>query len=369
MKIPLLDLREQFKVVGKEIIEEIEKLCQGGQFILGEKVKELEKKLAQYCQVNYGIGVASGTDAIILSLKALNVGEGDEVIVPNFTFFATAGAVCIVGARPVFVDIELETYNIDPYLIEKAITPKTKAIIPVHLYGQCADMFPIIEIAKTYNLKIIEDSAQSIGAKYKNKPSCSMGDTGILSFFPTKNLGGYGDGGMVLTNDKTLEEKIKLLRVHGSDRKNYHKMVGLNSRLDALQACILLVKLKYLDKWTKKRQQHAKIYEEELKEIEEITLPKVKEGNIHVYNQYVIRVKKKRNKLKTYLEENGIITRIYYPLPLHLQECFLHLGYKKGDFPNSEEVAVSNLSLPIYPELKEEEQMRIISCIKNFFKK
>jgi dTDP-4-amino-4,6-dideoxygalactose transaminase len=369
MKISLLDLKKQFKEVGEEIIKEIKNLCEQGQFILGEKVIELEKKLANYCGVKYGIGTGSGTDAIVLSLKAFNIKEGDEVILPDFTFFATAGAVCLVGGKPIFVDIELETYNIDPYLIEKAITPKTKAIIPVYLYGQCADMDPIIEIAKKYNLKIIEDSAQSIGAKYKNKPSCSMGDTGILSFFPTKNLGAYGDGGMVLTDDKNLEEKIKLLRVHGSKKKNYHEMVGLNSRLDALQACILLVKLKYLDKWTTERQRHAKIYDEELKEIEEIILPKVKEGNIHVYNQYIIRVKKDRDNLRRYLQENEIATQIYYPLPLHLQKCFLHLGYKKGDFPCSEEVASTNLSLPIYPELEEEEQMKIISCIKKFFKK
>jgi dTDP-4-amino-4,6-dideoxygalactose transaminase len=308
---------------------------------------------------------------------ALSIGPGDEVITTPFTFFATAGVIFRLGARPVFVDIDPVTYNIDPPKIERAITNKTKAIIPIHLFGQCADMDPILEIAKKHNLYIIEDAAQSLGAEYKGQKAGSIGDLGIFSFFPSKNLGGIGDGGMVVMNDKGLYERIRMLRVHGMEPKYYHRTVGGNFRLDAIQAAVLNVKLKYLDEWSRKRQENAAYYDKKLKEaglvdkgFVKIPIPVYKptgDKNYHIYNQYTLWVKD-RDKLLVHLKENAIGTEIYYPLPLHAQECFKDLGYKKGNFPVAEEAADSVLSLPVYPELTAEQKNYIVEKIAAFYR-
>lgn len=365
MAIPLVDLKAQYETIKDEINEAIKDVLDSQIFILGPKVKELEDKIAQYIGVKFGIGVSSGSDALLLALMAINVGQGDEVITTPFTFFATAGSVSRLGAKPVFVDINIKTYNIDPDLIESKITSKTKAIIPVHLYGQCADMDPILDIAKRHNLYVIEDAAQAIGAKYKNRMAGSMGHIGCLSFFPTKNLGGYGDGGMVLTNDPDIAEKISILRVHGSKPKYYHSVIGCNCRLDAIQASILLAKFKYLDKWNSERRRNAEIYNSLFQGVDLIT-PYEESFNYHIYNQYVIRVKSNRDQLRDKLKDAGIATEIYYPVPLHLQKCYSDLGYKKGDLPRSEESAEGTIALPIYPELTQEQQEQVAKVIKDF---
>lgn len=359
MDIPFVDLKAQYETIRDEINEVIQEVLDSQWFILGPKVNQLEEVVAEYCGVEYGIGVASGSDAILLSLMALGIGRGDEVITTPFTFFATAGAISRLGATPVFVDIDPATYNIDPHFEEK-VTDRTKAIIPVHLYGQCADMDPILVLAQRYGLYVIEDAAQAIGAKYKGRKAGSMGHLGCLSFFPTKNLGGYGDGGMVLTNDKDLAEKIRALRSHGSRLKHYHAFVGCNSRLDAIQAAVLLVKLRYLDDWHEGRRQNAEVYDS-LFVGTGIVRPYVESFNYHVYNQYVIRADD-RDKLRAVLTEKGIGTAIYYPVPLHLQECYLNLGYSKGDLPVSENSAQHVLALPIYAELSRMQQ-QIVSII------
>jgi len=364
MKVPFLDLRREYAFIKEEIDQAIFGVLNHTQFILGPEVKSLEEGIARYCQTKYAIGVASGTDALLLSLRAFGVEPGDEVITSTFSFFSSAGVIANLKAKPVFVDIDPFTYNIDPLQIEKKITPKTKAIMPIHLFGQCADMDPILEVAKKYNLKVVEDAAQSIGAKYKGRKAGSMGDTGCFSFYPTKNLGGAGDGGMVVTNDPDLAEKIRLLRVHGSKSKYFHSTVGYNSRLDTLQAAVLKVKLKYLDSWHEKRRENAAYYDCAFKEMDLIP-PKAEDFNYHIYNQYTIAVKD-RDKLKEYLAQNQIGHDTYYPLPLHLQRCFEELGYKKGDLPNSEKKAQEVISLPIYPELTEEEQEYVIERIKEF---
>lgn len=362
MKVPLVDLKAEYSSIREEIDSAIKEVLEAQTFILGPKVEELEEKIAKYCNVKHAIGVASGTDALLLSLMAVGIGQGDEVITTPFTFFATAGSIYRLKAKPVFVDIDLRTYNIDPSLIEEKITKKTKAIIPVHLYGQCADMDSILEIAKKHNLYVIEDSAQAIGAKYKGRNAGSMGDLGCLSFFPTKNLGGYGDGGMVLTNDDDLARKVKMLRVHGSEVKYYHSTVGINSRLDAIQAAVLLVKLKYLDEWNESRRQNAKFYNLAFDGSNVIT-PYEESHNYHIYHQYVIRIKE-RDIVRKRLQEMGIGTEVYYPLPLHLQSCFSELGYKEGDLPNSELSAKEVLALPIYPKLTREQQQYVANSIR-----
>jgi len=376
MKIALLDLKAQYLTIKDEIKIAIDEVLETQHFILGPKVEELERNIAAYTGTKYAIGVSSGTDALLVSLMAINIKPGDEIITSSFTFFSTAGVIARLNAKPVFVDIDPVTYNIDPQKIEPAITNKTKAIIPVHLFGQCADMDPIMEIAKKYNLYVIEDAAQSIGAEYKGKRAGSMGDLGIFSFFPSKNLGGYGDGGMVVTNNQGLCEKVKILRVHGSNPKYYHKIVGGNFRLDAIQAAILNAKLKYLDLWSQKRREHADYYDRRFKEMgfaENGTIEtpaavykSTGDKNYHIYNQYTIDVKQ-RDSLQKFLKENEIGTEIYYPLPLHLQECFKNLRYKKGDFPLSEETSASVLSLPIYPELKCDQKEYIAQKISEFY--
>lgn len=334
-----IDLKAQYQTIKPEINKAIQKVLNSGQFILGQEVEKFEQEIAKYLGVEYAIGVASGTDALLLSLIALDIKKGDEVITTAFSFIATANTIARVGAKPIFVDINPKTFNIDASKIQEKITKKTKAIIPVHLYGQVADMDAI----KKFKVPIIEDACQAIGAEYKNKKAGTIGNLGCFSFYPTKNLGACGDGGLVTTNNKQYAEKIKILRAHGAQQKYYHQEIGLNSRLDELQAAILGVKLRHLDKWNNQRIKNAKKYNKLLSKF--VITPDYKKG--HVYHQYTIRVKK-RDKLKAYLEKHNIPIAIYYPVPLHLQKCFKYLGYKKGDFPEAEKAAKEVLSLPIY---------------------
>jgi len=367
MKVPLLDLKAQYDPIKGELTSAIRDVMEKSSFILGPFVEKLERDIAAYSGAKYGIGVASGTDALLLSLRASGIDTGDEVITSSYTFFATAGSISRLGAKPVFVDIDLKTYNILPSLIESKITKKTKAIIPVHLYGQCSDMNPILAIAAKHNLKVIEDAAQAIGAEYEGRKAGSMGDTGCLSFFPSKNLGGCGDGGMVLTNDDGIAEKIRVLRVHGSKPKYYHSIVGYNSRLDSLQAAILSVKFKYLDGWSEARRKNAQRYDNLFKGTGIVT-PYITPANKSVYNQYVIRVEK-RDDLQKFLKEKGVETALYYPLPLHLQKCYENLGYKEGDLPESEKAAKETIAIPVYPELTEGQQKYVVDSIKEFYGK
>jgi dTDP-4-amino-4,6-dideoxygalactose transaminase len=377
-KIPFFDLAGQFKSIEGEIKSAMDEVFQDQQFILGSKVKTLEETIAQYCRARYAIGVASGSDALLLALMVLGIGTGDQVILPPFTFFATAGAVSRLGAIPVFVDIDRETYNIDPYKIEEKITPRTKAIIPVHLFGQCADMAPLLKIAKAKRLFVIEDAAQALGAEYKptvgsdGRRAGQIGDLGCFSFYPTKNLGAFGDAGMVTTDNSEWAEKLRLLRVHGSQPKYLHKQIGINSRLDTLQAAILLVKFKYLEKWTTERQKKAEryrsLFQDLLSSVKGFKLPSIQYQNRHIFHQYVIRVPE-RDRLRQFLSEDGIGTDIYYPVPLHLQECYSFLKYHRGAFPNSEKASEEVLALPIFPELTEDQQRGVVDRIKAFYKR
>ena len=378
-KIKFLDLTAQYKSIKKEIDVAIKGVLNSGQFIGGEEVENFEKEIAKFCGVKYAISVNSGTDALFLSLKALGIGPGDEVITTPFTFIATAGVIANCGANSVFIDIEPKTFNIDPRKIEEYLKSniqypksktKIKAILPVHLFGQMADMSEIMRIAKKYKLFVIEDAAQAIGAEYKGKKAGAIGDLGCLSFFPSKNLGAYGDGGMVVTNNKKLSEKIRMMRNHGSSPKEKYLnlVLGTNSRLDSLQAAILRIKLKYLPKWSRERANKAFYYNNGLKGTGDIITPIIDSNKIHIFHQYTIRTKF-RDELQKYLKENEIPTMIYYPLPLHLQPAFKYLGYKKGDFPEAEKAAKEVLSLPIYPELKRKEQDFIIRKIKEFYEK
>jgi len=370
VRVPLLDLKIQYQTIKPEVDAAIREAVESQYFIMGPKVAELEGLVAQYCGCAYGVGVSSGTDALLVALMALNISAGDEVIVPAYTFFATAGSVSRLGAKPVFTDIKADTYNLNPELIEKKITDKTRAIIPVHLFGQCADMNPVISIARKHNLKVVEDAAQAIGAEYQGKKAGCMGDAGCFSFFPSKNLGAFGDAGMVLVNDAGLAEKMRVLRNHGSEPKYYHKVVGGNFRLDALQAAVLTVKLKYLNSWTSARQKNAEDYDRLFQKAglrpDCVQTPVRKQHN-HIFNQYVIRVEQ-RDELQAYLKEKEVGTEIYYPVPLHLQECFAALGYKKGDCPVAEEAARTTLALPIYPELTAVQKEYVVNCIRAFYK-
>jgi len=371
MKVPLLDLKEQFKTMKHEIMQEIEEICDSQYFILGPKVEKFEKEVAEYCQSKYAVGVSSGSDALIIALMTEGIGYGDEVITTPFTFFATAGAIARVGATPVFVDIEEDTFNINPELIESKITSRTKAVIPVHLYGQCADMDSILKIAKKHNLIVIEDGAQAIGSEYKNKRSGSMGDYGCFSFFPSKNLGAFGDGGAVTTNDPEKYELLKIFRNHGANPKYYHKYIGGNFRLDAIQAAILSVKLKFLDSWSEARQKNAQEYItlfEKSGISDKISLPSEADYTTrHIFNQFCIVLKEtSRDELKAHLLNAGIGVDVYYPVPLHLQECFQSLGYSKGDFPISENRASNIIALPIFPESSFEQRKFVVSTISEF---
>ncbi len=374
MEVPLLDLKAQYQTIKKDIDEAVKRVIDSQYFILSGEVNAFEEEIAAYTGVPYAAGVASGTDALILALKAFGIGEGDRVITSPFTFFATAEAVSLVGAKPVFVDIDPKTYNIDPDKIEKLLRETShelrdtiKAIIPVHLYGQCADMDRIMRIAEEHGLKIIEDCAQAIGASNNGRPAGSFGDAGAFSFFPSKNLGGFGDGGMVISNDKQAIERVKKLRVHGSVEQYIHEELGYNSRLDSLQAAILRVKLKKLNEWLDARRAIAAKYDEAFSPLGIIT-PKVADGNAHAYHQYTMAVEE-RDRFVQYLNDNGIAARVYYPVPLHLQPCYRDLGYSIGSFPISEELAEKVLSLPIYPELSEEKVNYIIQTVKDFIAK
>jgi len=375
MKVPLLDLKAQYQSIREEILKVTQEVYESQYFILGPKVEALEKEIAEYCSSKYAIGVSSGTDALLISLIAADIGHKDLVITTPYTFFATAGSIARAGAVPVFVDTDPDTYNISTSGIENMVNEMTgdeksrlKAIMPVHLYGQCADMDPILKIAKENDLVVIEDAAQAIGAEYKGKRAGSIGDFGCFSFFPSKNLGAFGDGGIVTTSSDELYEKLKILRVHGSYPKYYHKIIGGNFRLDALQAAVVSVKLQFLDSWTEARQGNAVRYRELFANagLNDIKLP-VESQERHIYNQFVISVPQKRDDLRQFLQETGIGTEVYYPVPMHLQECFSYLAHKKGDFPLSEHAASHTLALPIYPELTGDQQVYVVDKIKEFY--
>ncbi len=359
MHIPLLDLHAQLAPLRDAINAAIQRVLDSGVFILGPEVEALEKEIAAYSQCQFGVGVTSGTDALLVALMAIDIEPGDEVITTPFSFFATAGSIARLQAKPVFVDIEPDSFNLDPTQIEAAITPRTKAILPVHLFGQMAEMEPIMALAEKHKLYVIEDAAQAIGAEYKGRRAGSIGHFGCFSFYPSKNLGCPGDGGMVTTNDATLAARVKALRNHGSTTKYYHQEVGGNFRLDALQAAILRVKLKYLDDWTAARQHNAAIYRRNCTTNGSLVLPVELEHRRHVYNQFVVR-SQRRDLLLDNLKAQQIGCEIYYPLPLPLQECFAGLGYREGDFPIAEAAANEVLALPIYPELTEEQIQQVV---------
>jgi dTDP-4-amino-4,6-dideoxygalactose transaminase len=369
--VPLLDLQAQYAPIEADIRAAFETVLSEKQFIMGPQIEALEKEAAIYCQTKYTLGVSSGTDALVLALMAMNIGAGDEVITSPFTFFATAGSISRVGAKPVFVDIDPETFNIDTSKIEAAITPNTKAIMPVHLFGQMADMDSIMAIAKAHNLYVIEDSAQSLGAEYKSKDgktyrAGSMGDVGCFSFFPSKNLGCLGDGGLVSTNDPELYDKMNIMRVHGSKPKYYHHVVGGNFRLDTLQAAFLLVKLPLLEQQHRERIENAAFYNQALADVADITLPAVKTPGRMIYNQYTL-IAKDRDALHQALNDAKVGNAIYYPVPLHLQECFSDFGHKVGDFPISEQRVADVLSIPIYSELSQEQMGYVVDTIRKFY--
>jgi len=361
MQVPLLDLKSQYAKIKKDVLAAIGDVLGSQVCIGGPKVAELEKQIAAISDCKFAIGVSSGTDALLVSLMSLDIGSGDEVITTPFTFFATAGCIARLGAKPVFVDIDAKTYNINPSLIEKAVTKKTKAIIPVHLYGQMADMDPITDIAKKHNLFVIEDAAQSISSTYKGRKAGSVGTCGAFSFYPTKNLSGIGDGGMVVTNNEKLAVKMKVMRDHGQNPTYYYNFVGGNFRLDAVQAAAILVKLPYLDKWSQARRKNAEYYNKRFADTA-VQTPYVRSDCVTVYHLYVIRVSD-RDKLMEHLRENNIGCGIYYPMPLHLQKCFEYLGYKKDDFPESEKAANEVLALPIYPELTDEMKDCVVKAV------
>lgn len=370
LPVPLLDLKAQYATIREEVRAAVDRVMESQLFIMGPEVTALEEEVAAYSHTRFGIGMSSGTDAILAALMAIDLRPGDEVVTTPYTFFATAGAVARLGGVPVFVDIDPATYNIDPARIEAAITPKTRAIMPVHLFGQMADMDPIMEIAGRRNLVVIEDAAQAIGSEYKGRRAGSIGHMGCFSFFPSKNLGGFGDGGMTVTNDPALAEKLDILRKHGSKPKYYHKIVGGNFRLDAIQAAILRIKLRYLDEWTAGRQRNAALYRKlfdaaGVAERGVFTPLELPHGR-HIYNQFVLRVPQ-RDALMAYLKQWKIGTEVYYPVPMHLQECFAMLGHHEGDFAESERAALNTVAVPIYPELTEGMQQTVVAAIAEFY--
>lgn len=387
MKVLLLDLKAQYKTLKKELDEALIRIAESQYFILGPEVEKLEKAMCEYLGCKYAVGVSSGTDALLIALMALDIGPGDEIIVPTYSFFATAGVVSRMNAIPIFVDSDPVTYNINTKEIEDKITKRTKAIIPVHLYGQSAEMDEVKAIARKYNLKVVEDGAQAIGAQYKDGTKLgNPGDIGCFSFFPSKNLGCFGDGGLVITNDDELGEKLRIMRVHGGKPKYYHKIIGGNFRLDAIQAAVLNVKLPHLDGWSEKRRQNASLYTKlfteaglasgegitEFSDKDKVLLPKAiyKDSgvkNYHIYNQYVIRIQK-RDDARKYLTDREIGTEIYYPVPFHKQECFLNIKsrFEKTNFENSEKAAAETIALPIYPELTDEQIKYVVDCIREF---
>jgi dTDP-4-amino-4,6-dideoxygalactose transaminase len=366
MKVPLLDLTRQYRSIKAEVDEAVQKVLDHGRFIMGPELVELERKLAEYCEVSNGIGVASGTDALFLSLRAVGIEPGHEVITSPFTFFSTAGVISRLGAKPVFADIDPRTFNIDPSRLKDAITAKSRAVVPVHLFGQIAEMDEIEAAAAKRSLDIIEDAAQAIGATYKGRKAGNMGRTACFSFFPSKNLGAYGDAGFVATNDDDLAELIRKLRVHGAKPKYFHSIIGYNSRLDTIQAAVLLVKLKHLPAWHEARRKKAARYNELLRNIDGVITPFVHPHNYHIYHQYTLVVED-RDGLMEFLKSRQIGIETYYPLPLHLQECYKHLGYKRGDLPVSEELSAKVISLPVFPEMTGDEQDFVAESIKEYY--
>lgn len=363
MNVPLLDLKAQYASIRDEIRAVIDEVCDAQYFILGPQVEKFEYEVAAYCGTEHAVGVSSGTDALILSLMAYGIGHGDEVITSNFTFFGTAGSIARVGAKPVFADICPTCFNIEPESLESLITERTKAIIPVDLFGQMADMQTIMEIARKHDLVVIEDSAQSIGATHHNQKTGQFAHLTTFSFFPSKNLGGFGDGGMIVTDDAALADKCRALRMHGETKKYHHKFIGGNFRLDALQAAILRVKLRYLDEWSARRRENADYYNKRFADTPVVT-PEVYDFNESIYNQYTVRIPNgRRDAVQAHLSDVGIGCAVYYPVPLHLQECFAHLEHKQGDFPDSETAAEEVLSLPIYPELTDVQQETVVAAV------
>ncbi|MBP6733087.1 MAG: DegT/DnrJ/EryC1/StrS family aminotransferase [Chromatiaceae bacterium] len=385
--VPLLDLKAQYASIEQEVMDVVAEVCVSQKFILGANVSALEKRVAEYSQCQFGIGVSSGTDALLVALMALEVGPGDEVITSPYTFFATGGAVARLCARPLFCDIDPATYNLSPAAVENLIREigdlrngelfnrktggRIKVLLPVHLFGQVADMAPLLEIAKANGLKVVEDAAQAIGAEYSDgQRAGSMGDIGCFSFFPSKNLGAFGDGGMCTTNDPLLAERLKTLRAHGAKPKYYHAVIGGNFRLDEIQAAILLVKLKYLDQWTAGRQENAAFYDQAFKQAglsDHVSTPKVMPGYRHIYNQYVIRAQN-RDSVKKHLTDAQIGNEVYYPVPLHTQQCFAHLGYQEGDCAESSRAARETVAIPIYPELTDAQQQHVVDVIAAFYR-
>ncbi len=362
MTVPLLDLKAQYASIRPEVDQAVKSVIDSARFIGGPEITALEEEIARYSQCAHAIGVASGTDALILAIRALGVGYGDEVIVPTYSFIATAGAVANCGAKPIFVDIDPATYNIDPQAIEKAVTPRTKAVIIVHLYGQCCDMDAVLEVCGRHGIPVIEDAAQAIGSEWKGRRAGSMGTLGCFSFFPSKNLGAMGDGGMVTSQDPALADRVRLLKEHGGRPKYYHAIIGTNSRLDALHAAVLRVKLRHLDSWSEGRARNAAIYNR-LFEGSRVVTPRHDPRTRHIYNQYVIRVAD-RDKVRKELTERGIGTEIYYPVPFHLQKCFAGHGHSEGDFPHAEAAARDTLALPIYPELTQEQIEYVATSVR-----
>ncbi len=362
--IPILDLKEQYKSMQKDINKAVLDVMQSGSYILGKNLSTLESEIASYCESEHAVGVASGTDALHLALRALDIGPGDEVITVSFTFVATVEVIALTGATPVFIEVDENTFNLAYRDLEKKITPKTKAIIPVHLYGQAVDMSPILKAAKKYDLYVVEDCAQAIGSTYKGKKVGSLGDMGCFSFFPTKNLGCFGDGGMITTNSNYLADKLKVLRNHGSQTRYYHDEIGLNSRLDEIQAAILRVKLPYLDGWNKKRREVANYYNQLLQDVEEVKIPYELDDTYCIYNQYTVQVPN-RDKINHDMREKNIMSMIYYPVPLHLQKAYSYLGYKEGDLPITEALSNVVLSLPNFPEITQKQQETVVETLKN----
>jgi dTDP-4-amino-4,6-dideoxygalactose transaminase len=377
MEVPLLDLKGQYQKIKSEVTSVLADLFESQQFILGSHVGALEENIAAYCGADHAVGVSSGTDALLIALMTEGIGQGDLVITTPYTFFATAGAIARVGAIPVFADIDPVTFNLSPASVKDVITAmddsrknRLKAIVPVHLYGQCADMDGLLEIAKAHNLSVIEDAAQAIGSIYKGRRAGAMGDYGCFSFFPSKNLGAFGDGGIVTACDQERYDRLKIMRVHGGHPKYYHHVIGGNFRLDAIQAAVVNIKLKYLDEWTEGRQRNAGIYRHLFADAgltEVVSLPEEVEER-HIYNQFIIRVSaENRDELREHLSESSVGSEIYYPVPLHLQKCFEHLGYQRGEFPEAERAALETIALPIYPELTGDQLGYVVEKIKIFF--
>ena len=372
MNVPLFNLKPQYAVIRDEVRDALDRILDSQQFVLGPEGQALELEVAEYCQTKFAVGCASGSDALLLALMSLGIGNGDEVITTPFTFFATGAAIIRLGARPMFVDIDAGTFNLDVARVEGAISPRTKAIIAVHLYGQCVDMQPLLDLARKHSIPVIEDTAQAIGAEDRGRRAGSIGAIGCLSFYPSKNLGGAGDGGMLVTNDEEHARRLRMLHVHGEDQKYHHRFVGINSRLDEIQAAVLRLKLAHLENWTVARQQKVQQYELMFRSAglnDYLTMPAVRSHGRHVFHLFVVRVpENQRDALSAHLTANGVGNGVYYPVPLHQQECFQYLGYQTGDFPIAEKAAAATLALPAFPEMTDAEQDYVVSMIASFFR-